>query len=133
MNLKAFVDGLTLEERRDLLNILTENSSPVEMLNNSDKPEPIEEDFLKKNNPEFTMNSEKAERPRRSTVKARQNTWRDEGEDRHIETPTVNPTPRNRKPPAKKAVTCSGCGKKENVQSSLVYGEYYRCSRCVGK
>lgn len=127
MNLKSFVESLTEKEKIELMDLLSVNK-----LSSTQQPEPTEEDFLNKNNPEFTMNQGTSNKARRSVVKAGNNTWSDEGEDRHIETPSTKITPRNRKPPKKKTVTCSSCGKKYNINSSLVYGEYYRCEKCTG-
>jgi hypothetical protein len=146
MNLKSFVDGLTLEERRELLDILTENSLSwttmpphiEEMLsNNNDQSEPTEEDFLKKNTvdiEDFSMKRQDntSESKKKKKVQARENTWVDTGEDRHIKTPEKPLTPRTRKPPSKKEVQCHVCGKTRKVNASLVYGEYYRCDRCTG-
>jgi DNA-directed RNA polymerase subunit RPC12/RpoP len=71
---------------------------------------------------------------RREPVRARKNTWVDTGsEAKDVTTPEVNRTPRNRKPPAKKQVTCHACGKKFKVNANIVYGEYYRCDRCTGR
>ena len=69
---------------------------------------------------------------RRETVKARANTWTDTGEHKDISTPEATRTPRNRPAPKKKDVTCHICGKKDKVNASLVYGEFYRCDRCTG-
>ena len=127
MNLKSFVDSLTEKEKAELMELLDGDKKSIAF-----QSEPTEEDFLNKNNPEFTMNKETSNKVRRSVVKAGNNTWSDEGEDRHIETPPTKITPRNRRPPQKKTVTCSSCGKKYNINSSLVYGEYYRCEKCTG-
>lgn len=137
MNLNTFVQTLTFEEREELLNILIEDSNNwttqppnIEWTTTTQSPQSkptVSEDFTMN-----TGNSIKSTN-KRTPVKAQKNTWSDTGEDRHIETPEITRTPRNRKPPAKKDVVCSACGKKDKVNSSLVYGEYYRCARCVGK
>lgn len=137
MNLKAFVETLSVEERGELLSILTshldtvEPPTPTQKEAVSEKSQPAKSNI----NEDFTMNTGNSIKStnKRTPVQARKNTWSDTGEDRHIETPSVTRTPRNRKPPAKKDVVCSACGKKDKVNSSLVYGEYYRCERCVGK
>jgi RNase P subunit RPR2 len=70
---------------------------------------------------------------RREQVKANRNEWIDTGnEHADIKTPQKTLTPRNRKPPRKKNVTCHKCGKTQQVNANLVYGEFYRCDRCVG-
>jgi hypothetical protein len=137
MNLKAFVETLSVEERGQLLSILTSHLDTVETPTPTQKEAVNEKPQAAKSNinEDFTMNTSNSIKStnKRIPVQARKNTWSDTGEDRHIETPSVTRTPRNRKPPAKKDVVCSACGKKDKVNSSLVYGEYYRCERCVGK
>ena len=54
-------------------------------------------------------------------------------EAKDVTTPEVSRTPRNRKPPAKKTVTCHACGKTFKVNANMVYGEYYRCDNCTGR
>ena len=48
-------------------------------------------------------------------------------------TPEYTPTRRTRRPAEKVTVTCSTCGKSEAIQKQYVTGEYYRCSKCVGR
>jgi hypothetical protein len=132
--MKDFVDTLNEEQKKALLEALT--SKPIET---NVQPEPTEEDFLNKNTvgiEEFTMkrgDSNLDNNKRRQSVRAGKNTWSDEGEDRHIETPNATRTPRNRKPPRMKDVVCHSCGKKERINATIAYGDYYRCSRCVGR
>ena len=134
MNLRNFVQGLTIEERTELLDILTEDS-----LTWTTMP-PYIEDILsqevvhKKNKTEdFTMNKNNSiTNKKKEPVVAKENTWSDTGEDRHIKTPEIKATPRNRKPPKKKNVTCYVCGKKNSVNANLIYGEFYRCDNCIG-
>lgn len=85
---------------------------------------------------DFTMN--RVSNPikpqkRRQSVQARENAWEDTGEHKDIETPQASPTPRNRPSPKKKEVTCNACGKTFKVHATLVFGEYYRCDRCIGR
>ena len=84
---------------------------------------------------DFTMKSDKSvkENTKRVAVKGKENTWSDDGtECANIKTPDTPRTPRQRKPPKMKSVTCHVCNKKEEVNASLVYGEFYRCDRCTG-
>lgn len=131
MNLKAFVQTLSIKEREELLNILTEDTN-----NWTTQPPHIEEEAPPKPSvsEDFVMHKANAlsNNKRREAVQAKTNQWADEGEDRHIETPEIRKTPRTRKPPQKKQCVCHICGKKENVNASLVYGEYYRCNSCLG-
>lgn len=139
MNLKSFVASLSDKEKQELLALLETSDASIE----NNQPEPTEEDFLKKNNPNFSQpanvtetfqvrKQNKLNKSRREAVKANKNAWSDTGEDRHIETPKTAITPRNRPKPKMKKVKCHICGKQNNVRSSLVYGEFYRCDNCVG-
>lgn len=129
MSVKDFVNTLTEEQKKALLEALT-----GEEIDTNIQPEPTEEDFLKKNtvNEGFEMPSSTGKRPQRGSVKAGQNTWVDEGEHKDVITPKSKITPRNRKPPKTKDVTCHVCQKKFKINPSLTYGEYYRCDRCSG-
>ena len=137
MNLKSFVDGLDNAEKEELLEILTgrmNQSTTIpphiveEFKEQPETPQRVQEDF--------TMHKNKAsngiKNRRREPVKARANTWTDTGEHKEVATPDVERTPRNRPSPKKKDVRCNACGKTFKVNASIVYGEYYRCERCVG-
>lgn len=125
MSMEDFVGSLTEEQKAQLLNALA--PKPKEEV--SEEPtETIAEDF--------TMHKDKkngVKDRRKQPVRARANTWTDTGEHREIETPKVQRTPRNRPSPKKKDVKCNSCGKTFKVNASIIYGEYYRCERCVGK
>jgi len=125
MSFDDFVNSLSDEQKSQLLSALTPKEKVVE---ESQPEEKVVEDF--------TMHKEKVsngvKNRRKEPVKARQNTWTDTGEHREIETPDVQRTPRNRPSPKKKDVLCNACGKTFKVNASIVYGEYYRCERCVG-
>ena len=129
MSMKEFVDLLTSEQRKALLEALTGKEIDTNV-----QPEPTEEDFLKKNtvNEGFEMSSTASKRPQRGAVRAGTNTWTDEGEHRDVVTPKSKITPRNRKPPRTKDVVCHICQKKFKINPALTYGEYYRCDRCSG-
>lgn len=132
--MKDFVDTLNEEQKKALLDALTDTKIDTNV-----QPEPKEEDFINKNTvgtEDFTMRRGESNldtNKRRQSVRAGKNQWSDNGEDRHIETPNVTRTPRNRKPPRMKNVTCHSCGKQDEINASLLYGEYYRCSRCLGR
>jgi hypothetical protein len=134
MNLRNFVEGLTIEERTELLDILTENSLTwTTMPPHMEDIAPQEVVDRKNKTEDFTMHKNNSiSNKKKEPVVAKQNMWSDTGEDRNIVTPEITKTPRTRKPPAKKTVTCNACGKKESLNASLVYGEYYRCNSCLG-
>ena len=124
MSFDDFVNGLTDKQKEQLLNAL---SAPKEEAVEAPKENIVED---------FTMHKNKSDNGvknrRKEPVKARQNTWTDTGEFKEVETPNVQRTPRNRPSPKKKEVKCNACGKTFKVNASIVYGEYYRCERCVG-
>lgn len=131
MNLKALVDSLSTKEREELLNILTGSIStwttmPPHIVDNA--PSAVQTIAT-----DFTMNIKKTalNNKRKEPVKSAGNQFVDTGEDRDIETPNKPLTPRTRKPPAKKNVTCHVCNKQYKINASLVYGEYYRCDNCI--
>lgn len=128
MSMKEFVNTLNEEQKRALLEALTSKEEDNDANHESqeqDLDNNVTEDFrVVKNETKFTK--------RREQVKARENLWTDTGEHKDIVTPEIKKTPRNRKPPTKQNVTCHICGKKERVDSKIVYGEFYRCNRCIG-
>ena len=131
MNLNALVASLSEQEKQELLNILSANNEDVITLPCNTTPPP---EIFKDPN-DFTMHSKNSvpqKNRRKVPVKAQQNTWTDTGEHRDISTPEFTKTPRNRKPPKKKTVTCSACGSKSKVNANLIQGQYYRCEKCVG-
>jgi hypothetical protein len=87
MSIDAFLDTLTDEQKAALLKALTKNDA-VET-----KTQQKEED---KN--QFIAQTKKVQpnQRRKEPVRAKQNTWTDTGEDRDIETPKYEPTPRTR-------------------------------------
>lgn len=133
MNLRNLVEGLTIAERTELLDILTEDSLTwTTMPPHIEFPE--EEVESNPNHVEnFAMHDEKKlSEKRKQKVNAQTNTWKDTGEHKDVETPDIKPSPRNRPSPKIIDVTCRICGKSERVNSAVVYGEYYRCNNCIG-
>jgi hypothetical protein len=125
-----FVQTLSKEQKEALIKALGGNTE-VESRWQHEEPlseavDNITEDFrvVKDNN----LQSDS----RRESVKAKTNTWEDTGEHKGITTPEASKTPRTRKAPKKKKVKCHACGKTTEVNAGLVFGEYYRCEKCVG-
>jgi hypothetical protein len=84
---------------------------------------------------DFTMKSKSAvqSQKRKERVTAGKNTWSDSGESKDVQTPSIAMTPRTR-PPAKMVdMNCHVCGKTFSINSSLVYGQFYRCDGCSGR
>ena len=70
----------------------------------------------------------------KETVKAKKNTWVDDGaEHADISTPEFERTPRRRAQSKKIEVECHVCGKVFRQDSRYVYGEFQRCNRCTGR
>lgn len=139
MSMDDFIKTLTAEQKAALIEALSDNNTTPEQPLNTHTPSidtseavngsvedvEVEENFNVVRKPtKFSKSKE--------PVRARENTWTDTGEDRHIETPKSHITPRTRKAPSKKTVKCHACGKTEKVNAGLVFGEYYRCDRCIG-
>ena len=114
-------EDMSIEELQKLLNKKMEEKS-------DEAPDVPDNDIAE----DFTV-SRTPNKARKSTVRASKNQFVDEGEDKHIETPNIQATPRNRRPPKKVQRTCHVCGKKFEILASLVSGEYIRCNRCIGR
>ena len=70
----------------------------------------------------------------KSPVKAKENTWLDDGSEfSDVTTPIADLTPRARPKPKKVEKECHVCGKKFKIHASLVSGEFLRCNRCTGR
>ena len=128
-----FIKTLTEEQKTALLKALSGGEVPDEpFTTHAPFIAGSEEPISKAVDGNFQMKKPTDRSPRRSTVRAGKNTWVDEGELKDIKTPDIKPTPRNRKAPKKKEVICRACGKTFKINASLVFGESYRCERCIG-
>ncbi len=137
MSMDNFIQTLTSEQKAALIKALSDDVTEVEVESRWQHEEPVSEAVDGPVQDEEVEDFSVARKPTKfhkskEPVRARENTWTDTGEDRHIETPQSSRTPRTRKAPAKKTVKCHACGKTEKVNASLVFGEYYRCDRCIG-
>jgi len=149
MSMDDFIQTLSSEQREALLKALVGDHVKTTVESRWQHEEPVSEavDGVAEQKPEtsrtkdaedFTMHKKSDSglptNGRREQVRARENTWVDTGsEAKDVTTPEVSRTPRNRKPPAKKTVTCHACGKTFKVNANMVYGEYYRCDNCTGR
>jgi hypothetical protein len=131
MSMKDFVETLSDEQKAALLEALNDKDSVASQT----VPEEVNQETTRSITEDFTMHKKSSlqNNSRRMPVKAKENTWTDTGEFKEVATPNTARTPRNRQPPQKKNVTCHVCGKSQNVNASIVYGEYYRCDRCTGR
>ena len=123
MNTNNFLGMLNEEQKKALLEALL-NNAPADIPKPSTSSARVDENFR--------VNRQDNNVRRREPVRARNNEWTDNGEDRHIETPKFEKVPRKRNPYTKVEVECHVCGKKFKEDPSTIYGEYYRCSRCIG-
>jgi len=120
MNIEKFIDTLSPEQIESLKSAL---------LKTQKKEELAEED----NNNNFRMNkSIDKKHKRKEPVKARENTWVDNGEKRDITTPEFTPVARTREAPEKVKVKCHICGRTTEVDNRFICGEFYRCNNCTG-
>lgn len=108
-----------LDLAMDLMDQIPANEEPVEV--KSRHPNGYEE---------FAMNQVNSKQPKPVQVKKRENKFKDTGEHKDIETPTVQLTERRR--PAFKKVdqTCSRCSRSVEVHPQHVR-EFYVCDRCL--
>lgn len=116
---------LSKEQKLALLKALQEDATGASEV--SEQVNNINDDFRIDKSKTSTNNR------RKEPVKGRKNEWVDTGESRDIETPYGERTPRTRKPSKKIDVDCSVCGRSFKTDPKYVYGEYHRCSRCVGR
>jgi DNA-directed RNA polymerase subunit RPC12/RpoP len=124
MSIDSFLATLTDEQKAALLEALTKNDTAAK------NTQQVEEDKS-----QFIAQTKKApaNQKRKEPVRAKQNTWTDTGEDRNIETPKYEPTPRTREKIEKVSIKCHACGKSFDIDPRFVYGEYYRCDRCASR
>jgi len=129
-----FVASLTDEQKAKFMAALSQNTAKTAAPESETKTQSrqgsvtVGDNFIVTKTEETSSNSR-----RREPVRAKKNQWTDEGEFRDIETNYGERTPRNRKPQKKVDVECSVCGRSFKTDPRYVYGEYHRCSRCVGK
>lgn len=138
-----FMRSLSDQQKAMFLAALQDSGTPPES-NDEDEtkwtttmPPHIREEFegTTVSTSDFTMKSKNGikSQKRREKVTARKNTWSDTGENKDVQTPDISMTPRTR-PPAKMVdMNCHVCGKTFTINSSLVFGQFYRCDRCSGR
>lgn len=139
MSMNDFINMLNDEQKQALLKALTTNTPSVAHVPTEVKQDSIKQ--IKSSTPtasvseDFTMHRQdnSSNVRRKEPVRARKNEWQDMGEDRHIETPQFERTPRKRQPYKKVEVECSVCGKTFKEDPKCIHGEYYRCNRCIGR
>lgn len=138
MSMEDFVKTLTDEQRLALAKALLGDTTVPEVEKEASElpdasrwqhEEPVSEAVDGPS--DFTMDKDRASK-KRTPIVASKNTWKDTGEHSDVSTPDVARTPRNRPPPKKKEVRCHSCGKTFSVSPSVMFGEYYRCDRCIG-
>lgn len=135
-----FIASLTDEQKAKFMEALTQSGGKSENKESIPMPPPKSQKVPQRqssvtvsDNFVVTKTDETSNSRRREPVRARKNEWVDEGEFKDIETHHGERTPRNRKPQKKIDVECSVCGRSFKTDPRYVYGEYHRCSRCVGR
>lgn len=139
MDLNNFLNSLTDEQKKQLADALLSSTSN----NDTDNKQSEEHIIRSTRSPTETVSvgedfrvikkAESQQTRRKESVRARKNEWKDTGEFRDIHTPDFEPTPRKRQPPKKVDVECHVCGRSFKVDQRFVFGEYYRCNKCVGR
>lgn len=126
MSMDNFLSMLTPEQKLALVKALQEGANAP----SNETPEERKTDTKDS----FIMDTKQQTNNRRKEpVKARKNEWVDTGEGRDFDTEYGERSPRTRKPYKKVNVECSVCGKSFKADPKYIYGEYHRCSRCVGR
>jgi hypothetical protein len=129
-----FVASLTDEQKAKFMAALSQDTKkpattkPPQKTKSRQNSVTVSDNFIVTKTEDTSSNSR-----RREPVRAKKNEWKDEGEFRDIETNYGEKTPRNRQPQKKIDVECSVCGRSFKTDPRYIYGEYHRCSRCVGK
>ena len=145
MSMDDFMRSLSDQQKAMFLAALQDSGTPPES-NDEDEtkwtttmPPHIKEEMepapAASNDMDFSMNSNV--KTKNAPVRATgENGFTDTGTDCKSEedsTPEYTPMKRTRRPAQKVAVTCNACGRQEQVGKQYVMGDYYRCSRCVGR
>lgn len=129
MSFEDFINGLSPEQIDKLKEALNANSS---------KPTQKTEIKQLPNKPYVNENFTTIKQIGRGKepVKAKKNTWTDNGEfrdDENLKMPKFDPSPRSREKAKKVEVECHVCGKTFFEDPRYIYGEFLRCSRCGRK
>jgi hypothetical protein len=131
-NFDNFLSSLSDEQKQKLVEALMggekepKQAEKPKRTPSTEKSVTVDENF-------FVSKADTTQKRRREPVRGRENRWQDEGEDRDIETPHFERTPRGRDAPKKVDLECSVCGRTFKEDSRYVYGEFPRCNRCTGK
>jgi hypothetical protein len=136
MSMNDFLSMLSKEQRLALLAALQDQDSTptTQTTPTPDVPKEVKQENIIRSGSGFIIDPKKNSNNRRKEqVKARKNEWVDQGEFKDTETKYGDRSPRNRKPSKKIDVECSVCGRSFETDPKYVYGEYHRCSRCIGR
>ena len=126
MSMDNFLSMLTPEQKLAFIKALQEDTG-------SSTNEPQEKTKTDTKDSFIMDTKQPTNNRRKEPVKARKNEWVDTGEGRDFDTEYGERSPRIRKPYKKVNVECSVCGKSFKADPKYIYGEYHRCSRCVGR
>ena len=123
-DIDKMIQGLSKEEKDKLVQALTESENIDQEDESRDK---VYVDDT------FTVKNRKVKSQGRTQVKGGKNQWVDEGENKNIETPAFEKTPRRRSAANKVKIECHVCGKCFKSDPRYLYGEFHRCNKCTGR
>jgi len=138
---KALLESLTQEQKNELVNsLLNSNVKKDEMQTPTEKQtkeQSVSDPTQSRVKEDFTVQRSDNLDKRKEVVRARKNSWTDDGEFRDEEVDYAKfekmKTPRRRGKPKKREVECHVCGKTFTINESLIYGEFVRCNKCTGR
>ena len=126
-DIEKIIKNLSDKEREDLIKALVQGADKPDQDPKEDNEEIVIDD-------KFVIKNRKPKVSRgRTQVKAGKNQWMDKGENRDVETPDFERTPRRKASTSKVKVECHVCGKHFKADPRYVYGEYHRCNKCTGR
>jgi len=138
---KALLESLTQEQKNELVKSLLDSNVKKDEVqpptNNQIKEQGTSDSTQSRVKQDFTVQRSDNLDRRKEVVKARKNSWTDDGEFRDEEVDYAKfekmKTPRRRGKPKKREVECHVCGKMFTMNESLIYGEFVRCNKCTGR
>jgi hypothetical protein len=142
--LKSLLATLSDDQKQKLMQSLLQ-SGDTAVEEPADEPSPMAVPRPKKKvtktvvNDDFTVTrGNDLKDVQRQPVKAKQNQWKDVGEDRDEDFDPekfekLGKAQRRKVAPAKIDLECHVCGKAFKAAAGTVYGEYVRCNRCTGR
>jgi hypothetical protein len=123
-DIDKMIQGLSKEEKDKLVQAITDSKN-VDQEDEDENEVYVDDTFAVKNRTPKSQG--------RTQVRGGKNKWVDEGENKNIETPDFEKTPRRRSAASKVKVECHVCGKFFKSDPRYLYGEFHRCNKCIGR